>query len=425
MISRPDTRKDETEDAKTRRVGLEPLNPEAELLVLCSRIAPNAEGIKALAQQKLDWTRLLKLATRHNLRPLLYWNLRSAAEAVPSDVLSALRTAFSEVAKHNLLLAGELIRITNGLKEAGVSSLSVKGPILAESLYGNLSLRASGDLDLLVPPGEATKAVAVLKGRGFVSCFGLETISEVELLKQQGEMPFIHHDSSIKVDLHTALIASYLASSAVMERLWERSREVPFKGEALRTLSAEDQLLYLCIHGTKHGWSQLKWIVDVSRHLSHFPEMDGELIFDEAARMDAIPMVHLGVHLAHQLYQTPLPTLFSDTIRKDASVPRLAAKVLANLFTETDAAPLTDAVPSWETLGARPSLKRRWRFLRFMLLPTALEWSEWRLPKSLYFLYPGLRLFRLSKKYSRRLIVFAGSRLRSSIRRLFRSTSPE
>jgi len=60
-------------------------SPEAELLVHCARLeidAARAERIRTLAGSTLNWTRLLSLAQRHALIPLLFFQLnRVAADA--------------------------------------------------------------------------------------------------------------------------------------------------------------------------------------------------------------------------------------------------------------------------------------------------------------------------------------------------------
>jgi hypothetical protein len=34
-----------------------------------------------------------------------------------------------------------------------------------------------------------------------------------------------------------------------------------------------------------------------------------------------------------------------------------------------------------------------------VLAPSLVEWSRWPLPRALFFLYPALRLMRLTRKY--------------------------
>ena len=45
-------------------------------------------------------------------------------------------------------------------------------------------------------------------------------------------------------------------------------------GKDGRTLSPEDLLLALCVHGSVHMWSSLRWVADVARLLERSPQLD-------------------------------------------------------------------------------------------------------------------------------------------------------
>ncbi|GAG91885.1 unnamed protein product, partial [marine sediment metagenome] len=83
--------------------------------------------------------------------PLLYQSLKKTCpEAVPDDTLEQLRAYFLTNAKRNLFLTGKLLRLLELLKDNGILAVPFKGPVLAESVYGDLSLRQFADLDILV-----------------------------------------------------------------------------------------------------------------------------------------------------------------------------------------------------------------------------------------------------------------------------------
>src|SRR6185503_5040411 len=88
---------------------------EAELLVHCARLeidAARAERIRTLAGSTLNWTRLLSLAQRHALIPLLFFQLnRAAADRVPPEQLKQLRDRSQRNAAWNVLLTAEMLRL--------------------------------------------------------------------------------------------------------------------------------------------------------------------------------------------------------------------------------------------------------------------------------------------------------------------------
>ena len=127
---------------------------EVQLLLYCARTEINpamAESIQNLVQQQLDWEYLIKIAHQHGILPLFYHNLqKNCSNLVPSNVLSDLRSRSQEVACYNLSLARELLAIVKLCKSQQIPVLPYKGSVLATLLYGNLTLRSSSDLDIVV-----------------------------------------------------------------------------------------------------------------------------------------------------------------------------------------------------------------------------------------------------------------------------------
>lgn len=128
--------------------------PEIELLLCCTRTQINtatAERIKILIQSKIDWAYLIQTATRHGVMSLLYQSLSTTCpEAVPKTNLAQLRDYFHSSAFHNLFLTKELLKLLNLFESHSIPAIPYKGPVLAVSAYGNLSLRQISDLDILV-----------------------------------------------------------------------------------------------------------------------------------------------------------------------------------------------------------------------------------------------------------------------------------
>ena len=67
-----------------------------------------------------------------------------------------------------LHLTREMEIICKKLNKNQIRSIALKGPVLAADLYGDLSLRTSSDLDILIPITELDKGNKLLIGLGFV-----------------------------------------------------------------------------------------------------------------------------------------------------------------------------------------------------------------------------------------------------------------
>jgi len=68
-------------------------------------------------------------------------------------------------AARNVFLTNKLFEILNLFKKNDILALPFKGPVLAESVYGDLSLRQFVDLDILVHNHDAIST----KQRGLLS----------------------------------------------------------------------------------------------------------------------------------------------------------------------------------------------------------------------------------------------------------------
>ena len=131
-------------------------SPELALLLSVARVELPLEkqrAVAALLGGGLDWDRLLVLAARHGLEPLVYHHIHGiAGEGVPGGAMAALREEAKVVAGRNLLLAARLKAVSAHLRARGIEHIAYRGPLLAETYYGNSALRVFRDLDVLVRP---------------------------------------------------------------------------------------------------------------------------------------------------------------------------------------------------------------------------------------------------------------------------------
>ena len=93
-----------------------------------------------------------------------------------------------------------------------------------------------------------------------------------------------------------------------------------------------DQLVVLCVHGCKHLWDTLKWLVDVAELLHCHPELDWVSVQTRADEMGAGIMVEIGLVLAHDLLEAPIPEEILDTARRRPRTMKLVAKVRKRSF---------------------------------------------------------------------------------------------
>ena len=389
-----------TEDSELKRIAAS--RREHELLLLCARTrvgGEEARRIETLAGGEPDWDYLTGLARRHAVLPLLQRQLRAhAGDAVPRNVRQTLSERFRGNAARNLLLAGELVRVTRLLEAEGVQTLAYKGPALAASAYGDLSLRRFLDLDVIVRRRDVPRAGELLLSLGFGVAGGLSRPQEDALLRSQHNLALTRDGGKLTVELHWDVAASRFAAVPLGESVWARAVAVGVCGGVVRTLAPEDLLVALCVHGARHFWERLAWVCDVAELLKSNPSLDWQLALGLARDSHVERMLLLGLRLASGLLGAPVPADLLRRARADTGAARLSGEVAGRMFDGEEFKPLGLVRGVRFNLRARRRLLEKVRYFRFILTPTDKDLATLRLPANLTFAYYLLRPLRLLRK---------------------------
>jgi hypothetical protein len=173
------------------------------------------------------------------------------------------------------------------------------------------------------------------------------------------------------------------------------------------TLSPEDLLLVLCLHGFTHFWERLGWICDVAGLVDQRKDLDWQQVLENANALGMRRILLLGLVLATDLLDATLPLEIRKMGSGDAVVKRLAGQVQEELFLVESPSPglLGGAILS---LNMRERKRDKLRScFRLITTPRRYDWLAVSLPDPLFFLYYVIRPVRLAGKYGAQL--FRGS----------------
>ena len=210
----------------------------------------------------LDWRKLVQLAQRHAVAALFCRAVRGRPD-ISMEVLNDLLGRIFEAARFDLTLSAELAELLELFRGHEIRVVTLKGPVLASTLYGTAALRSSSDLDLLVQPEDLFRARQLLKDKGY----HLESVlswptDSAYFRRRDSEISFsrrtAYQTDTLWIDLHWRLLPWYFPRSFDDRELWQNLRRVPVAGAFASTLQAENQLLFLCAHGTKHLWGRFR-----------------------------------------------------------------------------------------------------------------------------------------------------------------------
>jgi len=381
--------------------------PEDQILICVARrsldIATTA-NLRQLLRRDLDWNHLLLIAQRHRVIPSLHHHLvRECPEAIPSKVSSSLEKLNQENTRSNLLLTGELLKLIDLLEAHGIAAVPFKGPTLALWAYGDMGRREFGDLDILVKKQDVPAVRELLVSEGFSPRPELSAAQQAAILRFDCSHNFAN-GKNIWVDVHWDFVVPSTSVQIDTDELWSRLQPISVNCRELKTVSVEDLLLILCLHGFTHFWERLGWISDVSALIESREKIDWTLLLKNADRMGSRRILSLGLYLASNLLGAPVPPDVWTSAPADATVVALAEQVQRGLFREgTEALGILGEVRLHLAMkeGKRDKLTS---CIRLLATPRVDDWKLLPLPGSLFFLYYALRPFRLTGKYAAKLL---------------------
>lgn len=318
------------------------IRDEFRLLLLCARtrIDPRQrEQIRTLARKPLDWAFILDKAHPHALIPLLYRNLSEfCTDRVPPAILQQLESDYLVIAERNRANTAELIKVLRILETAGISAVPYKGPALAALAHGDITLRKFWDLDIVVRSRDIIPAKSLLISHGYQwrPFKGQMTgRNEARNIRIWHEYNFVHPDTHVMIDLHWRISPKHFPFNIDLDKLWVRLEPARLLDEDIRTFPVEVLLLFLCVHGNKDSWwKRIGWICDIAELLTSNPDLDWPYTFELAKRNGAQRMLLVGLGLAHELLQAPLPEQTHVSINSDNKVQALIEHVYKRIFDE-------------------------------------------------------------------------------------------
>jgi hypothetical protein len=336
---------------------------ERELVQLCARLVLEGEArerARDLLAEPLDWETVLKWAGYHHVTPVLYHHLHDLnPDAVPAEVLDELRSRSRGIAARNLKLTLELLSLLQGLEAAGAPGVIWKGPALAYTLYPSPELRTFSDLDIILRPEDRHRARTVLNERGYRSSPDA-LLDEDELFgKGSQDATLWNPETRISVDLHWGVVPRYRAPVADFGLLWSQSTSCTILGSELRVLEPGIHFLGLCAHGAKHGpfpWPALKWITDVEAYLRRYPPEWWGPVLERARKEGCLRMVLLGLALAEDILDAPLPRDVSAALDRQSRVRALVPGIRRRILNPQGA-----GLPLGERVAFDLAVRERWR----------------------------------------------------------------
>ncbi|WP_458352145.1 nucleotidyltransferase domain-containing protein [Peribacillus frigoritolerans] len=367
------------------------ISNELKFLLDCLKSETNKQ-VPFKVEQNLDWNLFLKLARHHRVYPLIYPKLKSA-NYIPAPINQSMHHDYQKNTFKMLKLTGEIERISRVVFENEISTLFLKGPILATDLYGDISQRTSSDVDILVNIDDLEKIESLLIQLGYVKDEYIQTVLN-DWKWRHHHFVYFHSEKEIKLEIHWRLNPGP-AKEPTFTELWLRKKVSSITTSyPIYCLGNEDLFLFLTSHGARHGWSRLRWLVDIDRLCKK--KLDWNIIISLLKKYQYMHVAGQTLVLTSQLLNTPINKQVNDLTLKDRS-NRLAQEALFYIqrFINLHDEPLSEEIASYHKkhLFSLMSFQNKMLFILSFLHPYFEDTKTLPLPQKLHFLYFPLRPF--------------------------------
>ncbi len=288
--------------------------------------------------EQLDWAWINDQAARHQVMPLIGWNigryrlhlpLSGTVKSIPHRWLAL--TSFAGNQQRNLALRDEFRIILDAAQQAGIPHAVRKGLVLAQRFYPDPGARRMTDLDVLVRRGDIPAFGDLLADLGFTQGRLTDTgaVKPFErstrafwALNVNNALPFVKgselpHVERFEVDLCFDLVPA--AGPGAEERtgtFLERAVPVSACGISTRRLANPDELLDLCVHLYKEADARHYIALGRDLALSKFLDVASCARAQSTAELEAVAAAALEFNVGHAVYFALRHTaeLFPDAV---------------------------------------------------------------------------------------------------------------
>lgn len=209
-----------------------------------------------------------------------------------------------------LQIVSQFISVTDLLRKHDILFVPLKGPLLSHRIYKDAAVRLSHDLDILVDQENLEPVVQILLENGYALVEGAiwpeRKIHKEMIIESVHHVELYNKNLNLIVEVHWKFFPGIpLPPQKLHEIIRENLMEVEFAGRTFRVLNEEMELLFLMIHGSKHAWQRLKWLVDIHEYPADY--VNAESFYALVRQFDAERIVAQTNLLLKKFYGKCLP----------------------------------------------------------------------------------------------------------------------
>jgi hypothetical protein len=358
------------------------LSPEFKLMLSCCRVIPSKKELKHREEafnNTIDEEAFWALVLRHRVFPIVHYNFQQEAR-----LSMGLKEKLKQYSENNQRLALQSMlmqhRLQKELDKHGFKGFFLKGIKLSEFYYGDLGLRQVMDLDCWVEQSAIGHVTNWLYDQGYVSVPDIRQLNTKQL------------DFIKRTDHDLQFITEKSGLPNVIELHWKlRGPLGGFNLTPDKPMNEVDNFLYLCAHGTEHGWFRMKWLFDLPQIMDRLG-FDWAQVRDRAIVLDCLEHLEITMMVLESYLNESIPAVIMNYLNPSTYTNQLSyihgAISSASVFNDND----TNRLAYLRYMSSLSRKKINWALI-LKYLTSQKDWEMLHLPSSLFFLYFPLRPF--------------------------------
>jgi hypothetical protein len=206
-----------------------------------------ANALTTFSFEKKSWEEMISRAEENGLSSLLYKHTKQMGCNIPNTSRRLLQSLYFRNRSSNISRNKAVVEIVKAYEQEGIDVMLIKGIALSNFVYEEIGSRPMRDIDLLVKKSDLKKAEKVLLDLAYTttecSVIPDDYYHLIPLEKKIGGLP-------VSIELHHNLLPfSPQYPLWPLEKLYGTSLEIKIGATTARTLSLEDTLHYVYLHG--------------------------------------------------------------------------------------------------------------------------------------------------------------------------------
>jgi hypothetical protein len=292
------------------------VSPEYQILIRSVRLddlsSARQEAKEIIGNLNTRWDYLYSLATLHAVRPQL-GNLLAGlrSDNIPAWIKANLYDHLVENTAFQVGNIAEFFRVSDLLKQSGITPIPFKGFWLSQLAYNSPGERESGDIDLYTDKNDLEKISEILFSDGYRPEPAMASFTLERVKRRSGEYNLEKYSEGKKryhLEFHWGISSPVYGLNISTDNLASQVLTREYQGRNITAFTpSANFLLTVFHHAGKDPLLRLKQVRDIGGILNNCETLDWGWIINAARKFNAENLIYVSVAAASELTGAAMP----------------------------------------------------------------------------------------------------------------------